>query len=130
MDSQSLIHVQNEIVLRIAGTIGIPWEYCLIDFEREVVDEEPVEGCLALAFARGSGGWTRVSIRLPHDCYDLFLDMLKLMTSNEEGPWNSCTLEFDSAGKYRYSFSYEPPRRLNGVFDGDAFFENHVPRPL
>jgi hypothetical protein len=32
-------------------------------------------------------------------------------------PWGTCDLVVDQPGHFNFSFSYGPPKRINGVFD-------------
>ena len=34
-----------------------------------------------------------------------------------DSPWGTCTVVIDRCGHYQFEFSYEPPPRLNGVYD-------------
>jgi hypothetical protein len=34
--------------------------------------------------------------------------------------WGTCDLVVDQPGEFRFSFSYDPPKRINGIFDDDS----------
>ena len=105
-------------------------EYLLVNFECESIDNERVYDTLALFFTRGDSEWKRNSLIAPVQCGLLLFEMNELMSGDEKGRWNSCTLEVDVTGKYRFLFSYEEAKRLNGVFDDEALFKGYSPGPL
>jgi hypothetical protein len=125
-----LTELQNRVVLGVANSVGVKWDYLLVNFEREVVDNEPTEDCLAIMFTRDNGNWKRQSFQIHLQCYDLFLQLCEKMSKEEIGKWGSCTLELNSGGRFRFSFSYEPPKRLNGDLTDGALLKNYLPRPL
>jgi len=89
--TREIADLQNKLVLCFANLINVKWDYLLISFEREVVDNEPTEDCLEVIFTRQGGKWERNSIRPPYECYDLFVKMSILMSKGEKGFWGSCT---------------------------------------
>src|SRR5260370_11659309 len=50
----------------------------------------------------------------------MFRQMNDEIKRSEGGRWATCDLEVDPPGKFRFSFSYDPPKRINGVFDDDS----------
>ena len=129
-NQQLLIDLQNKAVLCVVDAVDFEWAYLLVNFEREVIDDEPGEDCLFVAFTRDNDEWKRQSVPLPAQCYDLFLQLASAMSRDGNALWGSCTLEVDSSGSYRFSFSYERPKRLNGDFGDEALLKYYVPRPL
>jgi hypothetical protein len=125
-----LIELQNQVVLCVANSVSMNWEHLLVDFEREVIGNELVEDCLAVAFTRENNTWQRQSFQLGSQCYDLFGPLCEAVSKDGNGQWGSCTLEVDSSGRYRFSFSYEPPKRLNGDFSDAALRNDYLPRML
>lgn len=124
MTTQSLIDLQNRIVVTTANAIKGEWDAAVIDIEIDHVDGEQTENCLALSFRLQQGDWKRSSFQLPFECYDLFVTLRDASSGQR---WTSCTLEFDSNGKYKFRYSYEPPRRLNGIHDDEAMLKNYLP---
>ena len=124
------LDLQDKIISTIARSIKIKWDYLLVNFERAVIDGDAREDCLAVCFHRDPTGWKHTSIQPPFELYDLLLELAAAMDRDERGVWGSCTIEIDSRGKYRYTFSYEPPKRLNGGLDDETLFNHYVPQPL
>ena len=128
MVPKPLMELQDRIVLSLVRSLTGIWDAAVVNIEIDFADEEQTENCLALSFARDNGGWTRSSFSLPYDCYDLFAELRELMKQQDAALWTSCTLELKADGKYRYSFSYERPRRLNGIHDDEAMLKHYSPQ--
>jgi hypothetical protein len=130
IDKQQIIIVQNEAVQCLANGVSEKWDYLLVNCERAEFDGEQRYHGLAMAFVKDKGKWKSNSIIVSHKCYSLLLKLSQLMSMDGSNPWGSCTVEVDSSGKYRFSFSYDPPRRIYGVIDDDTLFNEYTPQAL
>jgi hypothetical protein len=127
-DRQQLIDLQGDIVQCLANAVNEPWDFFVVNFEREETNGEKVQDTIAVAFSKQTTSWKRISFIAPYNCCCLLLRLYELM--NESGDaWASCTLEVDATGRYRFSFSYEAPKRLNGNFDDEALLKTYIPQP-
>lgn len=129
VQKQELIDLQNNIVHCLAKAVNQRWDYFVVNFEREEIDGERTQDCLAISFVKEKGGWKRSSFIAPYDCCSLLFRLSELMSAAGGETWGSCTLEVDSSGKYRFSYSYEPPKRLTGNFDDGALLKAYTPQP-
>jgi hypothetical protein len=129
MDASALTHCQDTIVATLARSIAHEWDHALVNIEIDVVDGEQTENCLMVSFQRRGAEWVRSSEQLPFECYDQFVQLRQLLAP-EDGPWTICTLEFNSSGKYRFSFSQDSPPRLSGIHDDQSMFRSYLPTPL
>lgn len=125
---QDLISLQNSIVHCLANAVNKPWDFFVVNFEREEIDGDQTQDTLAIAFQHEKDVWQRSSFIAPYDCCRLILRLSELMASDGGDPWGSCTLEVHSSGKFRFSFSYEPPKRLNGDLGEDAMLKGYTPK--
>jgi len=130
VDANKLLEMQNTIVILLAKTITESWDLAVINIEIDVVDGQRNEDCLALLYSLHIDGWKRKGFDFPYDGYDLFVNLRDLMKKPEAEDWTISTLEISSSGKYRFSFSYAPPPRLNGIFDDNAMLNTFVPQPI
>jgi hypothetical protein len=124
VNAQSLIELQNRIIVTTAQAISGDWDAAVVNIEIDEIEGEQTESCLALSFALQQGTWKRNSFELPFDCYDLFVT---LRDSSDGEKWKTCTVEFDYNGKYKLSYTYEAPRRLNGIHDDEAMLKGYIP---
>jgi hypothetical protein len=129
-DTQVLIDLQNRIVRCFANSMEQSWDFLVINFERVDVDGERRENALALAFLKENETWRRISIIAQYDCRMLLVELYELMAKEGAANWSTCMLEIDSSGKYRFSFGYNPPKRLNRVLDDESLLKGYVPKPL
>lgn len=129
-DFLRITELQDKAVYCFAQAVKEEWHHLVVSFEIEDIDGESTQDTLALSFRDEEGQWKRSSFSAPRECCKLLADLSVAMTNEEGRTWGSCTLQVDSSGKYRYSFSHEPPKRLNGVFDDEALLKNYVPQPI
>ncbi|QDT64190.1 hypothetical protein [Calycomorphotria hydatis] len=128
MNAETVIDLQNRIVLVCSGAIYSKWENAFVNVEIDSIDGEQTENLLCVHFCKEGGKWTSDSFSAPIESYDLF-NRLRAETSDPE-PWKNCMLEFDSTGKYRFSYSHDRPRRIYGDYSDEAMLEHYIPKPL
>jgi hypothetical protein len=129
-DIRQVIELQDNAVQCFANAVMESWDHLVANFEIAEFDGVPTRNTIAIAFSYENGQWRRISFIAPYDCCNYLAQLSKAMAKEGGITWGSCTLEVDSTDRYRYSFSYEPPKRLNGVFDDEALLTNYVPHPL
>ena len=44
-----------------------------------------------------------------------------MMADTSGQTWSSCELIIDASGHYNFSFSYGPPKRINGILDEESY---------
>jgi hypothetical protein len=132
MEPSVEIQLQYAIVVEAANCIAAPWDIAVVNIEIDTIEGERVEDCLALIF-RAKAAWlpwrrklARDSFQVSMKCLDHFVELWE--SSQATKPWKTCTLEFQPSGQYKFSYSYEPPSRLNGDFGSDAMLEGYVPQ--
>jgi hypothetical protein len=125
MDCQKLIDMQNQIVVSSAGAIQDKWDAAVVNMEIDEIEGELKQNCICLFFKNRQDKCVRDSFLLPHECYELFIS-LREATANPD-KWTICNLEIAADGVYEYQYSYDPPKRLNGVYDSEAMLTNYVP---
>lgn len=130
MAKGKIIEAQDRVVLCLTNSVQQQWDYLVVNFEWEEVDGERTRDTLAIGFVKQQTTWRRFSIIAPYECTSLLSDLCDCMAADGNKAWRSCTLEIDAAGKYRFSFSYERPKRLNGEFEDEAMLKHYTPRPL
>jgi hypothetical protein len=126
-DVERQIDLQDKIVRCFASSLDVRWDYVLIDFER-IDDGDVISHICEMVFQREGAAWNRVSVIAPTEGHQLLYDLANLMSEGGKQAWSSCILELDAGGGYRFSFSHEPNRRLNG--DLNAALAEYVPRTL
>jgi hypothetical protein len=123
----SIIDLQNNIVLTLANGVNFAWDYIVVNFEIGNVDGDRMENALAMAFTRDGKLLKEENFLIPHQCYEPFVKLYEAMENTGKKPWGSCTLEIESSGRYRFFFSYEAPKRLNGIRDDESMLGGYVP---
>jgi len=106
------------------------WDYFVIAFERDRVEGDMVDDSLSVTFRKGADSWERSGWLMPYPCFLEFDALHDAMWASESQRWRSCLLEIDDVGKYRFTFSDDPPLRLSYVFNDESQLRNYTPRPL
>jgi len=103
------------------------WEHALVNYElgEELPDEGgPQASYLAFYLVRAAGNVLVVEeLRpLPADMHYFFQDLRRAMATDEPARrWGTAELTLSGDGRYRLTFDYNPPKRLNGILDEDSY---------
>lgn len=130
MEFNILAELQERIVTTIAVENRGGWDFIVINIEVDTIDGDRTENCLAFSFIRENSHWRRAGFELPIACYDLFVELREVMASAGEAAWKTCMLEIDSGGEFRFSYSHDEPKRLNGLHDDGAMLRGYIPQSL
>jgi len=59
---------------------------------------------------------------------ELFGVLREEMRRTEKYCWGICDLVVDRPGRFRFNFCYDPPKRINGIFDEESMgrFERYL----
>lgn len=92
-------------------------------------DGRPVLNYLTLAVVDLGDRWGFGQIDYDEPLYDLVADLrVAAEADGPEGTWTVLDLEVDADGTFRTDFSYDPPKRTNGILDEESIgrFENYL----
>ena len=108
-----------------------PWERIVVNLETETTEEGRVLNYLFFYISRSADGdFRETSVRvLPDGVRDDFLALNDALFESSGDRWGICDLIMDcSTGRYDFQFKYEPPKRLNCVFDESSMgrFDNYL----
>lgn len=128
MNAVEILKRQDQIVTAIAQAIREPWLYAVVNIEIDVVEGDRTENSIALSYTKKR--WRLISRdeELPYEHYDWFVSLREQMSEVNDSPWRSCTLVFDKQGHYQFDFSFDPPPRLNGIYDDTTMFTTFDPK--
>jgi hypothetical protein len=130
IDKQQIIAAQNEAVLGLANSVAAGWDCLLLNLEVDESNGDLKQDALAFAFRWAGSGWQRAPVVPPAECRAALLRLRDLMAQDGRGAWAGCLIEVSSDGRYRFAFSYDPPRRIRGATDDAALFKDYVPKPF
>jgi hypothetical protein len=116
--NNAVMEVQKKIVAALSRTIGAQWEWTVVNCEMQEEDGGPTEDRRGFYITPdGTGGFHKASLTFDTTAKDLFRALgLEMRRSKGQGR-GGCDLVVDQSGRLRFNFSYDPPRRINGVFD-------------
>ena len=117
MEIQPVANLQDRIVQRLAGAIKQRWDFFVVNFEWEIIEGEQTRDMLAICFEKHDSDWKRSQFEVPYECSNLLFQLSQMMLRPGCETCGTCTVEVEAGGKYRFSFSYDQPLRLNGNFD-------------
>jgi len=115
---------QDATVLTIAKLIPEEWERVVVNFEMEEEEDGGVTHDV-LAFyivKKQAGGFSDKELKLTDELQAAFTELNRASLKTNKQYWTTCDLVLDSNGKYEMKFSYEPPKRINGILDEDSYY--------
>ena len=128
MNAIETIQQQDQIVKAIAQAIREPWSYVVVNTEIDVVDGEQTENSIALSYSKRFWRLNSRGEELPHEHFSWFVALREKMADPIGSRWGSCTVVFDRHGHYQFDFSYDPPPRLNGVYNDTTMLKHFDPK--
>jgi len=119
--NQTTMELQKKIVVALARGIHGPWERIVVNYEMQEEDGGVTEDRRGFSIAPdGSGGFRKDGVTFDLTVKGLFRELREEMQRSEGQAWGTCDLIVDQPGRFRFNFSYERPKRINGVFDDES----------
>ena len=119
--NETTMNLQKAIVTALAHAIPGAWERIVVNYEMQEEHGGLTEDRLGFYIAKDPTGNLRESeLAFSPEVKRLFRDMNDEIQRSEGERWRTCDLVVDQPGKFKFSFSYERPKRINGVFDDDS----------
>ena len=113
---------QKHIVVDLAQFISEDWRRIVLSYE---VGDGPdlLEQDTMLSYITGPlDNLKKVSLTgLPDKVRQAVFELSKMMADVSGRTWSSCELIIDASGHYNFSFSYDPPKRINGIYDEQSY---------
>lgn len=128
MNATEILNQQHQIVRAVAQAVCEPWLYAVVNIEIDVIEGDQTENLIAISYAKRLWRLIPRSEEIPYQLYDLFVSLRERMAEVNEQTWGSCTMVFDRRGRYQFDFSYDPPPRLNGIYDDTTMLTFFNPR--
>jgi hypothetical protein len=119
--SQTVMNLQKAIVTALARGIPDAWERIVVNYEMQEEDGGLTEDRLGFYIAKDPTGDLRESdLVFSPEVKTMFREMNDETKRTAGDRWRTCDLVVDKSGEFRFKFSYDPPKRINGVFDDDS----------
>jgi hypothetical protein len=119
--NETTMNLQKAIVTALAREIPDAWERIVVNYEMQEEDGGLTEDRLGFYIEKDAAGNLRESeLAFTPEVKRLFREMNDEIRRSEGERWGTCDLVVDQPGKFKFSFSYDPPKRINGVFDDDS----------
>jgi hypothetical protein len=119
--NETTMNLQKAIVTALARDIADGWERIVVNYEMQEEDGGLTEDRLGFYIAKDPAGDFRESdLAFSPEVKALFREMNEEIKRSEGERWGTCDLVVDQPGKFKFSFTYDPPKRINGVFDDDS----------
>lgn len=113
-----LTDLQNRIVIEVARTVPVSaWERIVADVEIAEHDDGYQLDAVSFAIARDADGTlSDPQFDLSTDARAAIVDLYKQRKAAGD-VLGGFELQIDQPGTYAFHFSYDPPKRLNGIWD-------------
>ena len=116
--NKTAMELQKNIVVALASTIDAPWERIVVNYEIQEEDAGLTEDRRGFTIIPdGAGDFRKGQLSFDTTVKNLFRELRAEIQRSEGQGWGTCDLIVDQPGRFRFNFSYDPPKRINGVFD-------------
>ncbi len=114
---------QKQVVINIAQLVTESWRRIVVSHE---VDDRPETTEQSTMAVYVTGALDDLELRSldrngSTSLEDDFFSLNKIMVDASGRTWSSCELIIDASGHYNFSFSYDPPKRINGILDEQSY---------
>lgn len=113
-----LTDAQDQVVQAIAAAAPAGWERIVVDCE--ILDEGSGYAMDHVAFAivNAGGQYSDPAIELPREARQAIGTLYQAVAETRpDAKLGSFELTIEQSGRYRFEFSYDLPKRLNGEWD-------------
>ncbi len=117
---RAILTAQADVVRAFAQLAPDPWEQIVVNLELEEDGTGYRTDCLAFAVVLDGGGYVDREFDLDRSGRDTVYALRTAMRARGEA-WHSFDLLIEADGHYDLTFSYDPPKRLNGILDQQSY---------
>ncbi|MBX2840112.1 MAG: DUF600 family protein [Gammaproteobacteria bacterium] len=132
MNNPETITLNTNVVKEVAKSVSEPWERIVVHYEVLDSNDNLVQNELTIIVQKGVDNKHSVTNFVLSDQAKAALLKLRDKNTSESGDkWNTCVLIIDPPGKFKFDFSYDAPKILNGILDEDyKFYSKYLPHYL
>jgi len=112
---------QDQAVEKIVACVPGQWLRIAVNYEYMETGDQCVDSMVALYLIRQGQDIEAVDLRLPREVLGELVILRDLLPNPQNQKWSTCDLVVEDTGKYKFNFSYEPPKRLNGILDEESY---------
>jgi hypothetical protein len=119
--NQTVQDLRKAIIVALAGAIAEQWERIVVNYEMQEEYGGLTEDRLGFYILKDpSGEFHELGLKFTPEVKGLFRKMNDEMQRTVGERWGTCDLVVDQPGQFNFNFSYDPPKRINGVFDENS----------
>jgi hypothetical protein len=119
--NETIMNLQKAIVAALARGIPDAWERIVVNYEMQEEDGGLTEDRRGFYITKDpAGNLRKAELAFGPELKAMFREMNDEIQRTEGKRWGTCDLEINPSGKFRFSLSHDPPKRINGVFDDDS----------
>lgn len=120
--SADILDLQSAIVVSVAQSINDNWKQIVLNYEIDYPKGELVENYIGFYIKVGENNQlSMIQIYFSDEMLGLLQKLrAKGLELNNE-PWCTCDIVIESNGEYQFDFSFEPPKRINGILDEESY---------
>lgn len=128
--NQDIASAQDNLVYSLIDVPNEAWEQIIVNYEIDFLDEGHIINYIAFYVTKYlEDEFIKHSIGvLSTEINECFLQLNYLMSKLHPDRWRTCNLVIDKSGKYNMNLSYDPPKRINCIFDDESMgrFDRYV----
>lgn len=112
-----ITELQDEIVQMIAAKASGNWLEIVVNYE--IDGEQGVSDSVAFFICDNDGEIVAQDIDFEFEEDDLFTE-LRVLYGAVQQVWSTLDFRLFSDGEFEFDFSYDPPKRINGIYDEES----------
>jgi hypothetical protein len=119
--NQQVVEKQKAVVIAVARAMQSDWRRIVCSYEVEETESSRVQNTIVGFVHNESGILLNDSLpEVPNAIKTAFYELRAAMSQPKGQAWNSAEVVIEQDGNYKFSFSYDAPKRINGIFDEDS----------
>ncbi len=132
MNNPEIPALNTNVVREVAKSVSVPWERVVVHFEIIDSPDSKAQNEFTFIVQKDSANKHSVANFVMSDAAKTALLKLRDTNTSESGEkWSTCILVIDPPGKFKFDFSYDEPKVLNGILDEEyKFYRNYLPHYL
>lgn len=117
-----LAMLYDETARAVAACVQDAWEHIIVNYEMRHRSRVLEEDCVSLYVRKNAQARYQLeSFSLSEVAEKGFYQLSDALYAQRGSRWGAATLTIEKNGTHNFAFSYELPKRLNGVYDKHSF---------
>ncbi|MCM8543270.1 MAG: antitoxin YezG family protein [Lentisphaeraceae bacterium] len=130
--NQEIIKSQNEVILALIETVDNKWKQIVCSYELQEDDKSFNDDSICFYIKKSLFKTSIIDIEINNRVREAFKSLRQAIKMHKGKEWNSCEIIIENSGDFEFDFSYERPKRINGILDDKSYekYNNWIYTPV